>query len=129
MYCSIKWGLIMKVIRKVEYWGYVHHAKWLDYLRIILGLIIFANDVSFISANSILQNLITQNNIFGFSSVLISVAIYVAAFALLDGGILIALGLVTRFAVLIPILVYAIFFVNLNQVFHSQIRNFGFQFW
>ncbi|WP_330221067.1 hypothetical protein [Pedobacter riviphilus] len=75
----------MNVIRKIEHWGDVHHSKWLDYLRIVLGLIIFGKGVSFVSDTSVLQNMITQNNVFGFSGMLISVAIHVVAFAHLVG--------------------------------------------
>jgi len=109
----------MNVIRKIEHWGDVHQTKWLDFLRIILGLVIFGKGVSFISDTSTLQNLITENNVFGFSGVLISVAIHIVAFAHLVGGILITLGLVTRFAVVIqiPILLFAVFFVNLTKGF------------
>lgn len=109
----------MNVIRKIEHWGDVHQTKWLDFLRIILGVVVFGKGVSFISDTTTLQNLITENNIFGFSGVLISVAIHIVAFAHLVGGILIALGLVTRFAVVIqiPILLFAVFFVNLTKGF------------
>jgi len=109
----------MNVIRKIEHWGDVHHAKWLDYLRIILGLLIFSKGVSFISDTSTLQNLILNNNVFGFSGMMITVAIHIVAFAHLVGGLLITLGLVTRFAVVIqiPILVVAVFFVNLTRGF------------
>jgi len=109
----------MNVIRKIEHWGDVHQTKWLDFVRIILGLVIFGKGVSFISDTTTLQNLITENNVFGFSGVLISIAIHIVAFAHLVGGILIALGLVTRFAVVIqiPILLFAVFFVNLTRGF------------
>ena len=109
----------MNVIRKIEHWGDTHYSKWLDYLRIILGLVIFGKGVSFISDTSVLQNLITQNNVFGFSGMMISMAIHVVAFAHLVGGILIILGLVTRFAVVIqiPILLFAVFFINLTPGF------------
>ncbi|WP_443944569.1 DoxX family protein [Pedobacter sp. AW1-32] len=111
----------MNVIRKIEHWGDVHQAKWLDYLRIILGLLIFSKGVSFISDTSTLQNLILDNNVFGFSGMMITVAIHIVAFAHLVGGLLIILGLVTRFAVVIqiPILVVAVFFVNLTRGFSS----------
>jgi len=111
----------MNVIRKIEHWGDVHHAKWLDYLRIVLGLIIFGKGISFISDTSVLQNLITQNNVFGFSGMMISVGIHVVALAHLVGGILITLGLVTRFAAVIqiPILLFAVFFVNLTSGFSA----------
>jgi putative oxidoreductase len=109
----------MNVIRKIEHWGDVHQTKWLDFVRIILGLVIFGKGVSFISDTSTLQNLIVQNNIFGFSGMLISVAIHIVAFAHLVGGILITLGLVTRFAVVIqiPILIFCSVFCQPNQRF------------
>lgn len=109
----------MNVIRKIEHWGDVHQTKWLDFLRIILGLVIFGKGVSFISDTTTLQNLITENNVFGFSGVLVSIAIHIVAFAHLVGGILITLGLLTRFAVVIqiPILLFAVFFVNLTKGF------------
>ncbi|WP_443937843.1 DoxX family protein [Pedobacter sp. MW01-1-1] len=109
----------MNVIRKIEHWGDVHQTKWLDYVRILLGLVIFLKGVSFISDTSVLQAMLTENNVFGFSAVLISVAIHLVAFAHLVGGILIMLGLVTRFAVVIqiPILLFAVFFVNLTRGF------------
>ncbi|MGM9477924.1 DoxX family protein [Pedobacter sp. GSP4] len=111
----------MNVIRKIEHWGDVHQSKWLDYLRIVLGLIIFGKGVSFVSDTSVLQNMITQNNVFGFSGMMISVAIHLVAFAHLVGGVLITLGLVTRFAVVIqiPILLFAVFFVNLTPGFST----------
>jgi len=109
----------MNVIRKIEHWGDVHHSKWLDALRILLGLIIFSKGISFISDTNTLQNLILENNVFGFSGMLISVVIHLVAFAHLVGGILIAIGLVTRFAAVIqiPILVFAVFFINLTPGF------------
>jgi len=117
----------MNVIQKIEHWGDAHHSKWLGILRIILGLAIFAKGISFISDTSRLQDLITQNNVFGFSSVLISVAIHLVAFAHLVGGILITLGLVTRFAVVVqmPILICAVFFVNTTRGFSIPNSEWG----
>ncbi|MET3114237.1 putative membrane protein YphA (DoxX/SURF4 family) [Pedobacter sp. CG_S7] len=50
-----------------------------------------------------------------------SLAIHIIAFAHLVGGILITIGLLTRFAVVIqiPILLSAIFFVNLSKGFST----------
>jgi hypothetical protein len=30
----------MTVIQRIEHWGDVHHAKWLDVIRIVLGILI-----------------------------------------------------------------------------------------
>lgn len=111
----------MNVIQKVELWGDSHHAKWLDVVRIVLGLLIFGKGIALISDTGYLQDLIFRNSIFGFSEVMASVALHIAAFAHLVGGILIIIGLVTRFAVVIqiPILLCAIFFVNIANGFSA----------
>jgi putative oxidoreductase len=109
----------MNVIHKVERWGDVHRAKWLDIVRIALGLLIFFKGIALISNNAASQDLILQNNVFGFTGMLASLIIHIVAFAHLVGGIFITIGLLTRFAVVIqiPILLGAIFFVNLAKGF------------
>lgn len=109
----------MTVIQKIEHWGDVHHAKWLDVIRIFLGILIFGKGLAIVSNTEVLQNLILQNNAFGFSGMMASLAIHIVGFVHLVGGILIAIGLITRFAVVIqiPILLCAVFFVNLSQGF------------
>ncbi len=111
----------MNLVQKVEHWGDAHHAKWLDVVRIVLGLIIFSKGIALISDTGYLQDLLFRNSIFGFSSVMASVAIHIVAFAHLVGGILITIGLVTRFAVVIqiPILICAVFFVNVANGFSA----------
>lgn len=109
----------MNIVQKVEHWGDTHHAKWLDIARIALGLLILSKGLEFISDTEAQIAWITRNNTFGFSGMLVLALIHVIAFAHLAGGILIILGLVTRFAVVvqIPILIGAVFFVNLTRGF------------
>ncbi|TKC04728.1 DoxX family protein [Pedobacter polaris] len=111
----------MNVIQKVEHWGDAHHAKWLDVVRIVLGLIIFSKGIALISDTGQQQELLLKNSVFGFSEMIASLAIHIIAFAHLVGGILITIGLVTRFAVVIqiPILVCAILFVNISNGFSA----------
>ncbi len=111
----------MNVIQKVEHWGDAHHAKWLDVVRIVLGLIIFSKGIALISDTGRQQELLLNNSIFGFSEMMSSVAIHLVAFAHLVGGILITIGLVTRFAAVIqiPILICAILFVNISHGFSA----------
>jgi putative oxidoreductase len=111
----------MNLVQKVEHWGDAHHAKWLAVVRIVLGLIIFSKGIALISDTGYLQDLLFRNSIFAFSSVMATVAMHIVAFAHLVGGILIALGLVTRFAAVIqiPILVCAVFFVNVANGFSA----------
>jgi putative oxidoreductase len=111
----------MTVIQKIEHWGDHHHAKWLDIIRIALGILIFSKGIAIVSNTAALQDLILQNNVFGFSGMMASVALHIVGFVHLVGGILITIGLVTRFAVVIqiPILLCAVFFVNLSNGFSA----------
>src|SRR5690606_42087522 len=104
----------MNLIQKVEYWGDTHDPKWLDILRITLGIIIFVKGIVFISdTNSIIRLL--QDTRFQPNAWAI---IHYVAFAHLVVGIFIAFGLLTRvfIAFQIPILIGAVFFVNLTNV-------------
>lgn len=111
----------MNVIQKVEHWGDAHHAKWLAIVRIVLGLIIFSKGIALISDTAHQQDILFKNSVFGFSEMMSSLAIHLVAFAHLVGGILIVLGLVTRFAAVIqiPILICAILFVNISNGFSA----------
>lgn len=109
----------MTVIQKIEHWGDIHHAKWLDVIRIVLGVLIFSKGIAIVSNTAALQDLLLQNNTFDFSGMMGSLALHIVGFVHLVGGILITIGLVTRFAAVIqiPILICAVFFVNLTRGF------------
>lgn len=111
----------MTVIQKIEHWGDLHHAKWLDIIRIVLGLLIFTKGIAIVSNTTALQDLLLQNNVFGFSGMMASLAVHIIGFVHLVGGILITLGLLTRFAVVIqiPILLCAVLFVNISRGFSA----------
>lgn len=109
----------MNFIERVETWGDRHHPKWLDILRILLGVILLWRGVVFISDTSALQQMIDHSR---FAEVSFWLAHYVA-FAHLVGGMLIIAGLLTRMAALfqLPVLIGAVFFVNLNSgIFNSS---------
>jgi putative oxidoreductase len=107
----------MNVVQKVEHWGDLHHPKWLDVVRIFLGLIIFTKGVIFISSTGVQQDWIFQNNTFGGLGLMAVFLIHVVAFAHVIGGFMIIMGLLTRMVVVIqmPILLGAIFFVNITK--------------
>ena len=109
----------MTVIQKIERWGDLHTAKALDIIRIGLGILIFSKGIALVSNTDALQKLLLQNNVFGFSGMLASVMVHIAGFVHLVGGILIAIGLLTPFAAVIqiPILLVAVFFVNISKGF------------
>ncbi|MFD1770294.1 DoxX family protein [Sphingobacterium suaedae] len=105
----------MNLVQKIERWGDNHHPRWLDILRIMLGIIIFAKGVSFIGDREAVAELIRQTH-FQLS---IWSAVHYVVFAHLVGGLFIMLGFQTRFAALvqIPILIGAVFFVNITNGF------------
>ncbi len=104
----------MNLVQRVEHWGDTHHPQWLDFVRIALGGFLCYKGIDFLYNMGDMLNLITNKMSFGsFTSMLMSNYI---AFAHILGGILLILGALTRFACLIqiPILLGAIFFVNLS---------------
>lgn len=103
----------MNLIHRVETWGDKHHPKWLDILRILLGVIILWRGAVFVSDTASLQQMIDHSR---FSQVSFFLAHYVA-FVHLVGGIMIVVGLLTRTAAIfqLPVLIGAVFFVNLNS--------------
>ncbi len=105
-------------MHRVESWADKHHPLWIDFLRIGLGLFIFVKGILFIQDTEALQSIMDKSL---FPWVSFSMAHYVA-FAHLAGGILIALGLVTRTAILfqLPILIGAVFFINPQRGFYSE---------
>ena len=108
----------MNMVQKVEHCGDLHHAKWLDVIRVILGLLILSKGIEFASQVGAQQEVFPANS-FGFSALASTVIIHIVALAHLVGGLLIAIGLLTRLAVVIqmPILLGAIFLVNLTKNF------------
>lgn len=111
----------MYILDKIDSWAERHHPKWIDVLRFLLGLILLYKGFYFISNTQaiviMLQN--TSLELWG-----ITIAHYVVA-AHIMGGLLIAIGLLTRVAVLfqIPVLLGAVIFVNLPKgllSFHSE---------
>ncbi|HMH22780.1 MAG TPA: DoxX family membrane protein [Puia sp.] len=104
----------MNLVQRVENWGDTHHPRWLDIIRIALGIFLCFKGVEFLNNMGSMLNLMTSKMSFGsFTSVLMSNYI---AFAHILGGILLILGVLTRFACLIqmPILLGAIIFINLS---------------
>lgn len=114
----------MNTLTKIEHWADTHHPQWIDFVRIILGLFILYKGILFISDTGALLDLMKTTDL---QFVNLGLAHYVA-FAHLVGGILIAMGLVTRFAILfqIPILLVAVFLVNSQSGFLSVANNLEF---
>lgn len=106
----------MNLFTRLEKWGDAHHPKWLDIVRIVLGVFLFLKGLEFIKNMDSFSELMSQS---GFlASISTGIAAHVIVFAHLVGGILIAVGLLTRFACLIqiPVLLGAIIFINTPQL-------------
>lgn len=105
----------MNVFQRVETWGDRHHPAWLDIVRIGLGVFLFIKGIGFISDTTRLAEIVNGLKIDLFPVI----AVHYVAFVHIFGGFLIALGVLTRLSCLlqIPILLVAVFFVNLRQGF------------
>ena len=102
----------MNVVQRVEHWGDTHHPQWLDIVRILLGAFLCYKGINFLMNMGQMLDLITNKMSFGsFTTMLMSNYV---AFAHILGGILLIMGVLTRFAcvIQIPILVGAIIFLN-----------------
>jgi putative oxidoreductase len=104
----------MNYVQRMEHWGDTHHPKWIDLLRIILGIFLCFKGIEFANNMSSVLNLMTGQ--VPFSSFMVMILFHYIVFAHLLGGVLLALGMLTRFACIIqlPILLGAIFFINLS---------------
>ena len=108
----------MNRLFKIQDWADRHHPIWLDYFRIVLGLILIWKGVAFA------LNLHAFTNLMGDAGLGAALSISMVAHTIIVlhiiGGLMIALGSHTRlFSLLnIPILLAAVFYVNLpEQVF------------
>ena len=105
----------MNLIHRIEHWGNVHHPQWIDYLRIALGIVIFAKGITFVNDRIVVQHMIEQ------SSFHLSIwgAVHYVVFTHLVGGLFLILGFQTRLAslLLFPVLIGAVFFVNITNGF------------
>jgi putative oxidoreductase len=104
----------MNLLEKFEQWGDRHHPKWLDIIRIALGLFLCYKGVDFLRNASGLISLMNSRQ--PFSSFIIVLLAHYVTFAHILGGIFLTIGMFTRAACLIqiPILIGAIIFININ---------------
>ena len=101
----------MNLVHKIEIWGDRHHPKFLDVVRIALGVFLLLKGVAFMENSTMLGDLLENQGLLSFSPWLLITLVYYVTFAHIVGGTLIALGTFTRFASLIqiPIVLAAVF--------------------
>lgn len=112
----------MNLIEKFEAWGDRHHPKWLDIIRIALGLFLFWKGIDYLQNTSKLTSLMKERSPFDdFVTILIG---HYVTFAHLIGGLFLAIGMFTRAACLIqiPILLGAIIFIN---IYPDQLQTYN----
>src|SRR6476619_2785096 len=104
----------MNFLQRLERWGDSHHPKWLDIVRIALGIFLCYKGIDFVTHMSALVMMMKNDSFSSFAYIL---AGQYVVFAHILGGILLALGLFTRFACIIqiPILLGAVIFVRSNE--------------
>jgi putative oxidoreductase len=108
----------MNYLQRIEHWGDTHHPRYLDLLRIVLGVFLCFKGIEFARNSTTLNELIGKQ--VPFNSLLLLLLGHYVIFAHIMGGFLLALGLLTRFACLIqiPILIGAIIFVHTDLTNH-----------
>src|SRR6185436_16165207 len=102
----------MITIEKLERWSEMHHNKWMDALRILLGLILHLKGLMFAFQTSELMNMLQMN--FGLEHAV--VLAHVIAFMHIFFGTLILIGLGTRFSclVMMPVVIGAVIFRGIH---------------
>ncbi|MDB5250495.1 MAG: DoxX family protein [Segetibacter sp.] len=104
----------MDFLHRAEHWGDAHHPKWLDIVRIALGIFLCYKGIDFLRNMGILENLMDSRLSFGgFATIFLG---HYVVFAHILGGILLTVGVLTRFACIIqiPILLGAIILINFS---------------
>ncbi|WP_183557314.1 DoxX family protein [Mucilaginibacter sp. SP1R1] len=111
----------MNMVHKIENWGDTHHPKILDLMRIALGVFLLLKGIAFMENTAYLKSLIDGQNVVDLSPMLLMMVVYYVTFAHMVGGVLIAIGILTRAAsiVQIPIVLGAVF---LTSIFNEPIN-------
>ncbi|HET9057954.1 MAG TPA: DoxX family protein [Chitinophagaceae bacterium] len=114
----------MNISSRIQQWSITHNPKWLIVLRVVLGLFLFQKGIVFIYRSEELKLLLEYNAINTGTKIL---AWYIMIAHLL-GGISIIAGLFTRFMCLlqIPILLGAVFLINLKNGIYANNSELGF---
>jgi putative oxidoreductase len=114
----------MNSFNKIADWGNSHHPKWLDILRISLGIILIVKGVTLIEQRETIVSILQNNN----NPFLTFVGAHYVIIAHIFGGLALVIGLLTRLtaALEIPILIGAMLILNISQSY-SLIHS-GFEF-
>jgi uncharacterized membrane protein YphA (DoxX/SURF4 family) len=103
----------MYSLQQIGSWADHHHPRWIEFLRIFLGILLIIKGIAFIDNKNEVIGMITESSL-EFTSFII--AHYVIT-ALIIGGIAVTIGFFTRIAVLfqIPAVAGAIIFIDIHK--------------
>jgi uncharacterized membrane protein YphA (DoxX/SURF4 family) len=113
----------MNLVHKIEHWGDTHHPKFLDLVRIALGVFLLLKGIAFMDNTAYLRSLIESQDFVILSPDVLMILVYYVTFAHMVGGILIALGILTRLGsiIQIPIVLGAVFLTG-TDIFREPIN-------
>ncbi len=105
----------MELLAKIQKWGDRHHPKWLDYFRILLGVILIWKGVQF-ATNLEAFTVLMKNASLG-KATSISLLAHIIIVLHILGGLMIAVGTHTRLVCFLNLVILfgAVFFVNLRE--------------
>jgi uncharacterized membrane protein YphA (DoxX/SURF4 family) len=105
----------MNLLNKFSNWGDHHHPALLDCLRILLGIFLLLKGIAFMQNTAFLRDILIQQKTISFSTVELSIIIRYVTFIHMVGGLLIALGILTRLSCLLqlPVLIAAFFMLDM----------------
>jgi len=106
----------MNLLERLEYWGDRHHPKWMDIIRIALGIFLCYKGIDFLGHMSDVVSLMSTQKT-STAPFFYLLAGHYAAGAHILGGIFLIFGVMTRLACIIqiPVLLGALFFISTNK--------------
>jgi uncharacterized membrane protein YphA (DoxX/SURF4 family) len=112
----------MNLLQRIEYWGDRHHPRWADIPRFALGIFLCYKGVEFLQNMSDMIGRIASSGVIPSGDFLLMLIGHYIVFAHIVGGLLLALGVLTRLACLIqiPILIGAIFLINTPAMHYTS---------
>lgn len=107
----------MNLIHRIEEWGDSHHPRFLDVIRVALGIFLFLKGLGFMESSASLKAMIESQPGIALSSGWLMAAVYYVIFVHFVGGILITLGVMTRLSALVqlPVVFCAVIFIDYLQ--------------
>jgi len=112
------------MLHQLEAWSTTHHPRWLVFLRVALGVCLIIKGISFMNDSVNLESMLSETNMASANDWLPLVITWLH----LLGGLFIIIGLFTRICALflIPVLLFAVLFINLPRGIFAPGSEFGF---